>query len=338
MVPERIIMEKVRWGILSTANIGLTQVLPAIQRSENGAVLAIASESGKAGAAAEKYQIPKSYDSYEDLLKDPEIDAVYIPLPNHLHKKWAIEAARNGKHVLCEKPAALNAEEAEEVAKAFQASGVKFMEAFMYQFHPQHQRVQEIIQSGEIGDIKMMRSSFSFYLDDKETNIRMAKEKGGGSIYDVGCYSIHAIRNILGAEPVEVSVQGVIDPDSQVDVSAFGYVKLENGIHATFDCSFEMVFRHEYEVVGTKGRIHVPRAFRPDVNEGEGLVIVNSEKGERTEQLFGDPYLLQVSHFAEAILKNRDPVYQIENTLQNMRVIDQCYESLEKNKCVAGAR
>ncbi|MBT2758366.1 Gfo/Idh/MocA family oxidoreductase [Mesobacillus foraminis] len=331
-------MGNIRWGILSTANIALTQVLPAIQRSENGKVLAIASESGKAKKAAEEYNIPKAYDSYEALLRDPEIDAVYMPLPNHLHKKWVVEAARSGKHILCEKPAALTQEETKEMINTCGDHGVTFMEAFMYQFHPQHKRVREIIQSGEIGDVKLMRSSFSFYLDDRETNIRAAKEKGGGSLYDVGCYSIHAIRNILGAEPVEVSVQGVIDPERKVDLSAFGYLKFENGIQASFDCSFDMAFRHEYEVVGTKGKIHVPRAFRTDVDGGEGLVIVQTEKGIRTEQLYGDIYELQVSHFAQAILENKEPIYRVDNTLQNMRVIDWCNQSMEQKGPITVSR
>ncbi|MFC3885475.1 Gfo/Idh/MocA family protein [Bacillus songklensis] len=324
-------MEKVRWGILSTANIAQTMVIPAIHRSKNAEVIGIASRSIKAKEVASQLNIPKSYDTYEALLQDPDIDAVYIPLPNHLHKKWVIEAANHGKHVLCEKPAALNAEETIEMIKVCREKNVKFMEAFMYQFHPQHKRVREIIASGEIGEVKLMRSSFSFYLDQREENIRMNKEMGGGSIYDIGCYCIHAIRNVLGSEPSKIEVYGEIDPLYGVDMSAIAYLKLKNGVNAIFDCSFDMVLRQQYEIVGTEGQIFVPRSFRPDLNGGEGVIIVQRETEERTEKIPGDIYVLEVEHFSEIILEDGQPFYSAENVIQNMRVIDACYQSIKNN-------
>lgn len=322
-------MQKVRWGILSTANIGLTQVIPALIRSSLAEVVAIASESGRAKQASVDLNIPKAYESYEELLQDPTIDAVYIPLPNHLHKEWVIKAAKSGKHVLCEKPAALTALETLEMVQVCRENNVKWMEAFMYQFHPQHERVREVIASGEIGKVKLMRASFSFYMTERESNIRMKKDMGGGSIYDVGCYCIHAIRNILHTEPIEMTVNAEIDPVSGVDISANGYFKLKNGTHAIFDSSFDMSFRHEYEVIGENGMIRVPRAFRPDVNDGEGLIIVQTDKGERTERIVGDIYLLQAEHLSRCILENHDPSYTSENTLQNMKVIEDCYKLIE---------
>lgn len=327
-------MKKVRWGVLSSANIGQTQVIPAILRSENAEMVGIASRGDKAKDVATALSIPKYYDSYEMLLRDPEIEAVYIPLPNHLHKEWVTKAAENGKHVLCEKPVSLTANEGREMAAICKEKDVKFMEAFMYQFHPQHQRVQEIITSGEIGEIKFMRSSFSFYMEDRQSNIRMKKEMGGGSIYDIGCYSIHAIRNLLKSEPIEVEAYAELDPQSGVDLSAIVYMKLANGVKAVFDCSFDMAFRQEYEVVGTKGRIAVPRAFRSDVNGKEGLIIVHSGQGERTEKIYGDQYKAQIEHFSQAILEDAPLFYSAENTLQNMRVIDACYQSIERKKAV----
>ncbi|MGX6444486.1 Gfo/Idh/MocA family protein [Neobacillus sp. K501] len=318
-------MRKVSWGVLSTAAIGQTQVIPSILRSDNAELVGIASRGPKAKEVADKFAIPNHYDSYEKLLKDPEIEAVYIPLPNHLHKDWVIEAAKHGKHVLVEKPAALTVEETEEMIKACQDNNVKFMEAFMYQFHPQHKRVQEIIVAGEIGEIKFMRASFSFFLKDRKINIRMNKEMGGGSIYDVGCYCIHAIRNLLGSEPITIEAFAEQDPETGIDLSAIVHMKLENGVNCVFDSSFDMSFRQEYEIVGTEGRIIVPNAFRPDVVGHEAVIHI----GNRTESVAGDQYKLQIEHFSNTILKELVPCYSGKNTLQNMRVIDACYKSIE---------
>lgn len=325
-------MRKIKWGILSTANIAQTQVIPAIQRSAIAEVEAIASSNGKAEAAAAELNIPRAYETYEELLQDPNIDAVYIPLPNSLHRKWVLEAARHGKHILCEKPAALTAGEVIEMKRYCEEQKVLFMEAFMYQFHPQHKRVKEIIASGEIGEVKLMKSSFSFYLEDRDTNIRMDRSLGGGSIYDVGCYCIHAIRTMLEAEPVNIHVRGKQDPDTGVDVSAVGYMEFDQGIQGVFDCSFEASFRNEYEVVGTKGRVFVPRAFRPDFSDGVGTITVESAGQQRIEQVEGDIYLAEIDHFSEAILEKKPLIYPAEQTIANMRVIDACYSSLEKNE------
>lgn len=327
-----IFLRKVRWGVISTADIAQTQVIPAILRSEHAEIVAIASRGEKASAVAEIFSIPHYYESYEELLKNQEVEAVYIPLPNHLHKQWVMEAAKFGKHVLVEKPAALTAQETLEMIRVCQENDVKFMEAFMYQFHPQHKRVKELITSGEIGEIKYMRASFSFILEEREANIRLNKEMGGGSIYDVGCYCIHAIRNLLESEPVTVEVFAEHDPQTGIDLSAIGYMKLENGINCVFDCSFDMSFRQEYEIVGTKGKITIPHAYRPDVVGHDALIII----GDRFETVSGDQYKLQIDHFSKAILEDFQPSYSVENTIQNMRVIDACYESIEKGQPIRG--
>lgn len=327
-------MKKVRWGILSTAKIAQRELLPAFGRAQNAEVAAIASGSGKAEEVAAKFNIPKSYGSYEELLQDPEIDAIYIPLPNHLHKQWTMEAAKHGKHVLCEKPASMTPDETREMAEFCREKNVKFMEAFMYQFHPQHERVREIIASGEIGEVKYMRASFSFLLAQREGNIKMDKQKGGGSIYDVGCYCVHAIRNVLQTEPVEVHVRANIDPDHKVDTSAFVYMKLANGMTGYFDCSFDMTFRAEYEIIGTEGKIQVPRAFRPDHQGGEGLVIVQKEFVKREEKVTGDIYKLEVEHISNVILEDGEPSYTAENSINNTRAIQACYESIQTGMIV----
>lgn len=320
-------MKVIRWGILSTAKIGREQIIPAIHRSSNAEVFAIASQSEELANIAKSLDIPKTYSNYEEILQDPTIDAVYIPLPNHLHKHWVIKAAKQGKHILCEKPAALTSKETMEMIAVCKENNVKFMEAFMYQFHPMHDRVREIIASGEIGEVKLMRSSFSFYLDDRDSNIRMKKEMGGGALYDVGCYCIHSIRNILGSEPVEINVHSKIDPSTGVDITTSVQMLLENGIPATFDCSFDMYGQQFYEIIGTKGKIVVPYAFRPD-QHGDGVITVITANEKRTETFPGDIYVLEVENFSKAILEDTEPFYSAENTLQNMRVIESCLEQM----------
>lgn len=265
------------------------------------------------------------------------IDAVYIPLPNHLHKTWVMKAAEKGKHVLCEKPAAINAGEVLEMKRACQEHGVLFMEGFMYSFHPQHERVQQIIDSGEIGDVTLMQAGFSFYLGEerRENSIKMSDEKGGGSIYDVGCYTIHAIRTILRAEPESVHAYAVIDPNHRVDTDVVAYLTFPNGVRATLDASFNLAMRHEYKVHGTEGSISVPRAFRPDNHGGDGLIIVEKAGTTRTETIQGDQYRSQVEYLSQAILEgNQELIHSFDNTINNMHVIDACYASIETGKQV----
>lgn len=328
-------MQKIRWGVLSTAHIGRTQVIPAIVRADNAEIVAIASRTSKVHAAAQELNIPKAYESYEELLDDPDIDAVYIPLPNHLHKEWVIRSAQKGKHVLCEKPFALNEAETEEMIAACLEHGVKFMEAFMYQLHPQHARVKEIVASGEIGDIKLVKSSHSFYLQNRSTDIRMDAAMGGGSIYDVGCYSIQAIRYLTDAEPVEVIAQGEIDPVQEIDLTGIVHMKMSNGVQALFDCSFNMVSRNEYELIGTEGTIKVPFAFRPDINGNAGIILVQKDGTVREERVQGDIYRLEIENFSNAILNNSAPAITSDSTIKNMRVIDACYESLRTGQKVS---
>jgi xylose dehydrogenase (NAD/NADP) len=326
-------MDQINWGILSTAEIARMLTIPAIQRAENADLLAIASLSGKEASVSSSFGIPKKFSNYEDLLNDPEVDAVYIPLPNNLHARWVIEAARKGKHVLCEKPAALTASEAKEMIKVCQENNVVFMETFMYQYHPQNQRVRDIIASGEIGDVKLMRSSCSFYLKNGDGNFRLNANMGGGSLYDLGCYCIHSIRNILKAEPTSVYTKANLHPDSQIDISATGILEFERGVKGVFDCGMDRVQHMHYEVIGTKGMIQIPRAFRPDLTNGEGLVIVTDEDGRvRKESIFGDEYKLAVEHFLNCVMNGIQPFYTPEHTIQNMNVLDACFASLSEGQ------
>ncbi len=266
-------------------------------------------------------------------MSDEEIDAVYIPLPNHLHAKWVMEAAKAGKHVLVEKPASLTAHEMEEMLDVCNRHGVIFMEAFMYQFHAQHKRVRDILKTGEIGEVKYMYASHSFFLDDEE-NIRLSPEKGGGALYDVGCYNIHAFRHILQAEPKEVRVFSKMNNSYHIDMTTTGHLWMDNGVQAMFDCSFEMKTRDEYRVVGTKGEIICQHAYRPDRKDHKGTLIIKTNEETRKEIISCDQYLMQVEHFAECVIEGKQPQYTGTDTLQNMKVIDACYESIRTNQTV----
>lgn len=320
----------VRWGILSTAKIGREALIPAIKKAAYAEVEAIASGSGQAETVAKELGIRKAYGSYEELLADPDIDVVYIPLPNGLHKDWVIHAAKEGKHVLCEKPAAITVEETEKMTVACQEQGVLFMEAFMYQFHPMHRRVRERMKNGEIGDVKLMRTTFSFNMDPSSDNIRMNPKLGGGSMYDIGCYCIHVSRFLFEEEPELVFATGASHPEQDVDLSMAGTLSFSNGKTSVFDCSFRQPPCNEYELVGTKGILRVRHAFRPDQNpEGEDGVIrlIHPDGTEETETVPGDAYKRQVEHFSQCVREGTEPFYSAAQTLRNMKVIEACYRS-----------
>src|SRR5690348_16930138 len=254
-------MDKVRWGVLSTADIGVRQVIPAMQQGTYCEIAGIASRSlEKAQAAAAQLGIPKAYGSYEELLGDPEIDAIYNPLPNHLHVPWSIKALQAGKHVLCEKPIALSAAEAEALAaEARKHPRLKVMEAFMYRHHPQWRHARQAVLDGGIGELRTIQSLFSYYLDDP-TNIRNKAAIGGGGLMDIGCYNISLSRFIFAAEPRRVL--GVIerDPDFGTDRLTSGMLEFDRGT-ATFTCSTQLAPYQRVHICGTAGRIEIEIPF-----------------------------------------------------------------------------
>lgn len=310
-------------------------LIPALHDTENAELTAIASGSGRAKEAARQFQIAKAYDSYEALLDDPEIEAVYIPLPNGLHAEWVKKAAGAGKHVLCEKPAALTAAESESMMEECRKHDVLFMEAFMYQFHPQHEKVKELIASGEIGNVKLMRSHFVYQLSDAQ-NVRFDHALGGGCLYDVGCYCIHASRHILGEEPLKAYAQAHQDVQTGVDVTTAGILTFEDDVQALFDTSFEASPHEAYEVIGEKGHIEVSAPFRPDIRpDGNGQVTLKKDDGTEKEFLIpGDAYTLEVEHFSRCIAEGRQPMNTTESTINNMKVIDACYESINSGQAI----
>lgn len=326
----------IRWGVLSTANIASKQVLPAIVDASKAELVAIGSANiEKREAIASAFRIPNQYDSYEGVLADPDVEAVYIPLPNSLHKKWVIKAAEAGKHILVEKPIALSIQDAEEMFEACEKHGVLLMEAFMYQFHPEHAFVKALIQSGELGDIQLMRSAFTFNIgENADNNIRMNPELGGGSIFDVGCYCLHSIRYLLDTEPKEIYVQGHIHPEHGVDMSAQGVLKLENGVQAMFDCGFTSTDREKYEIIGSKGSVEVTSAYRPDKQPGGEAEILIKVAGKpvKSKKLSGNPYILEVEHLSSCILKGHQPSYTPEQSIKNLKTILAAYASLKSQE------
>ncbi|KAB8126020.1 Gfo/Idh/MocA family oxidoreductase [Gracilibacillus oryzae] len=326
----------IKWGIISTANIGKKAVIPGIKQSETGEVYAIASRNlDNAKEAANELDIPVAYGSYEELLKDPEIDAVYIPLPNHLHKEWAIKAMQAGKHVLCEKPIALNAEETQEMLEESKKAGVVLAEAFMYRYHPRYQMIQERIQAGEIGDIRGIHGVFTFNSAGAKENVRFHKDWGGGSLYDVGVYPISAARMILNEEPQAATVHALFSEQHDgVDMMASGILEFEQGVALTFDCGMWADFRNRLEILGTEGRIDVPSAFVVNQNESDHFFISNGKGTEEVKVPYVDQYALQADALGRSILEGEALPFSANDAVLNMKVLDACLTSAEERKRV----
>lgn len=331
--------DKVRWGIISTARIATNALIPAIQASEKAEVVAIASrEQSKAERIANALGIETAYGSYDELFDDPEVQAVYNPLPNGLHREWTVKAAEKGKHVLCEKPLALNVSECQQMIDACREHNVLLMEAFMYRFHPRHARVKEIIASGRIGEVQLVRAGFSFYLDESESeNIRWGK-LGGGALMDVGCYCVNVSRFIFDDEPVAVQAAAHISEKFDVDKTLTGILEFPEDRFAAIDCSFNTGFRQFYEVVSTQGKIEVPDPFLP----GDGSVPVFITIGESPRDVDSDQeiipgvnqYTLEVDHFSDCITTGEPPLIPGEEGLKNMRVIEALDRSAREGRRV----
>lgn len=326
--------DKLRWGIMGCAQIAIHTVLPAIQESTTGEILAMASRSlEKSRAVAESVGIPRAYGSYEELLADPDIDAVYIPLPNHLHREWVIRAAEAGKHVLCEKPIALTSAEAEEMLAACRKAGVHLAEAFMYRHHPQMAELREVIRRGEIGELRLIRGAFT-YNDAADTgNIRFKSAWGGGSLYDVGCYPLSAARFLYEAEPEAVTVHALFSPEHDgVDMMASGLAEFAGGRSLIFDCGMWAHNRQLLEVLGTEGRIEVPVPFNARYEDAGFTVFVGNEV--RTYGTEGaNPYVRQADHFAAAVW-GAEPVVAADDPISNMKVLEGCLGSARRRERV----
>ena len=325
-------MKKLNWGILSTAKIGIEKVIPAMQQGKLCEIVAIASRTHEsAREAAIKLKIPKAYGSYQDLLDDTCIDAVYIPLPNHMHVPWTIKALAANKHVLCEKPIALTATEAKELLKETEKfPHLKVMEAFMYRHHPQWIRALELINSGGIGMVKTVHSFFSYYNDDPE-NIRNMVDIGGGGLMDIGCYCISLARLIFDEEPQRVFGKIEYDPGFETDRICSGILDFVQGT-STFTCSTQLVPYQRVNVFGTKGRIEIEIPFNAPPDKPCKLLFQNNEIIEEIEIKICDQYTIQGDLFSLAVLKNEKVPTPIEDAVENMKVLEAVIQSAEKEE------
>ena len=315
-------MKKVRWGVLSTAKIGTKKVIPAMQLGEYCKFTAIASRQlEKAQAAARRLGIEKAYGSYEELLADCDVDAIYLPLPNHLHVPWALKALKAGKHVLCEKPIGLNAAEAQELLEASRKfPRLKVMEAFMYQHHPQWQWAKKRVFEGKIGELRTIQSFFSYYNSDPN-NIRNKADTGGGGLMDIGCYCISLSRFIFGAEPRRVCGIMEEDPEMKVDRLTSGILEFASGT-STFTCATQLVRYERVNIFGTKGRIEIEIPFNtpPD----QPCKIWHGDDARIEEVILGicNQYTIQGDLFSRAVLEDREVPTPLEDAVANMQVID----------------
>jgi predicted dehydrogenase len=322
---------KLRWGALSTAAIGAKKVLPAMQQGQYCSVVAIASrDRERAQKAAAALGIPTFYGSYEELLADPEIDAIYNPLPNHLHVPWSIKAAEAGKHVLCEKPIGLNAAEARTLLAVRDRTGVRIGEAFMVRCSPQWLRVRELLGEGRIGELRSVLGIFSYYNTDPDA-IRNRVEYGGGALLDIGCYLVHASRFAFASEPTRVVACMDRDPRMRTDRLTSAILEFPSG-QAVFTCSTQMVYHQRIQFLGTRGRIELETPVSAPFDRPTRLFIDTGKDlfgGGLTTETFAacNQYTLQGDAFSKAVLEGTEVPVPLEDSIRNMAVIDALFRS-----------
>jgi predicted dehydrogenase len=329
-------MGKVRWGILSTAKIGTVKVIPAMQRGAYTEVTAIASRDlERAQAAARQFGIPKAYGSYEELLADPEVGAVYNPMPNHLHVPWSIKAIEAGKHVLCEKPIGLSSAEGEQLLEAARRHPqLKVMEAFMYRHHPQWRRAKQIVDEGGVGELKTIQSFFSYFNNDP-ANIRNNPEIGGGGLMDIGCYNISLSRFIFGEEPRRVFGVAEFDPQFKTDRIASGVLDFGRGT-STFSCSTQLTPYQRVNIFGTTGRVEIEIPFNAPPDQPCRLWHQTKDGVEEITFEVCDQYTIQGDLMSQAILNDTPVPTPLADAVANMRVIEAVFESARRGAWVSG--
>ena len=326
----------VRWGILGAANIALQRVVPAMQHSPHTPVIAIASRDlAKARLAADRLGIPRAYGSYQELIDDPDIEAIYNPLPNHLHVPWTIRAAEAGKHVLCEKPLALSAKEASRLLEVRARTGVQIAEAFMVRAHPQWAAVRELVAEGRLGELRLIVGHFSYFRRDLD-DIRSRLEWGGGAIMDIGCYPITLSRWLFDEEPTAVIAAVDRDPDLHVDRLASGLLCFPSG-QASFNCATQLVPSQRMELFGTEGRIELDIPFSPPSEHACRILVDDGTQlgGAAAEAITlpaVDQYRLQAERFSEAVRGVGAVSVTLEDAIANMSVIDALFRSVTSGR------
>jgi predicted dehydrogenase len=319
-----------QWGLLSTARINRALITP-LRASKRNQLAAVASRTQEsADSYAREWKIARAYGSYEALLADPEIDVIYNPLPNHLHAEWTIKAVEAGKHVLCEKPLALRVEEVDAIRAAARKYGRVVTEAFMYRHHPQTLKVQELVQAGSLGTLKLIRGSFSYVLSS-ETDVRLDPAMGGGSIWDVGCYPISYARSVVGADPLDVFGWQVTGP-TEIDETFVGQLRFANDLLVQFDSSFVIPFHAFMEIVGSEGTLNIPRPFKPGIDEK--IYLTRDDKTETIKIKGSELYIGEVEDMADAILLGREPRISLDDSRANVAVILSLLESARTGTAV----
>jgi predicted dehydrogenase len=318
---------KVRWGVLGVAKIATNKVIPAMQLGEYSEITAIASrDAEKARQAATQLRIPKAYGSYEDLLADPDVDAIYNPLPNHMHVPWSIRSAAAGKHVLCEKPIGLSTAEARQLVAARDAAGVKIGEAFMARTHPQWIRAREIVRSGQIGELRVVTGFFSYFNRDA-ANVRNVAGWGGGGLMDIGCYPITLSRMIFGEEPLRVIGLVERDPDFKTDRLTSAILEYPSG-QCAFTCSTQLAAHQRMNILGTKGKIEIEIPFNAPIDRPSRIFV-----DDKVEELpVCDQYTIQGDLFSRAILDDGAVPVSLEDAVSNMAVIEAVFRSGESGR------
>ncbi len=323
-------LTKLRWGLLSTARINRA-VIPPIRKSHRGVLSAVASRSQQhADEYAREWQIPRTFGGYEAMLADPDVDVVYISLPNRLHLEWTLKAVEAGKHVLCEKPLALTADEVDEMISASHKTGKIIAEAFMYRHHPQTLKAKELVENGSIGELRLVRGTFSFNLN-RPGDVRLNPELGGGSIWDVGCYPISYARYIIGSEPVEVAGWRK-NASSGVDDLFVGQMRFPADVYAQFDSGFCIDHRTGIEIVGSEGTITIKRPFTP-----KPIEVIELKQGDKTTRHVirsGNLYSGEVEDMHSAILDGAAPRVTLQDSRGTVQAITALLQSAEENKPV----
>ena len=322
-----------KWGLLSSARINRALITP-LRASQRNQLFAVGSRTQEtADQYAREWKIPRAHGSYEALLADPEIDVIYNPLPNHLHAEWTIKAVEAGKHVLCEKPLALSVEEVDTIRAAAHKHGRVVAEAFMYRHHPQTLKVLELVQSGSLGSIKLIRGSFSFVLSN-DGDIRRDPAKGCGSIWDLGCYPISYARTVLGANPQEVFGWQVVGWTGVDEIFA-GQMRFANDVMAQFDSSFVIPLHAFMEIVGSEGTLNIPKPYKPGTEEK--IFLTREDKIETIKVKGQELYIGEVEDMADAILLGREPRISLDDSRANVAVIWALLESARAGKAISVA-
>jgi len=328
--------QKVKWGVLGVAGIAVKKVIPAMQKGNWSEIAAIASrDPAKAHDAATRFNIPKACGSYEELLADPEIEAIYNPLPNHLHVPWSIKAAEAGKHVLCEKPIGLTVREAKNLVAARDRCGVKIGEAFMVRTHPQWLRVRDLIGKGVVGKLRSILGAFSYFNRDPK-NVRNVAEWGGGGLMDIGCYPITTSRWIFGEEPSRVVAMLEADPEFGTDRLSSAMMEFPSG-HSVFTCSTQLAPYQRMQFIGTEGRIEIKIPFNAPNDRPCEILIDNGKdvlgSGITAETIpTCDQYTIQGDAFSKAIREGHEVPVTLEDAISNMAVIEAIFRSADTRR------